>query len=553
MALVEERDDRTLRTLATLVGAARAELAFTHFMQARVLLSVSPRALMAPNGRLAFAVSANMLTRFVGALDCWVPVTDVPDGAEFADRLNADLRAMDTRPEKSVRVVDDRAMPTSYVYAAWLHIGSDDGPVANLTPVRISCDAWRCWLKSGGPIGEVVSSSTPFGALMAACFGVAEVFKMILVNAAPDTSARTAFERRLVPELCYSAWTADWVDEASSEVADSTAPNCRAAPEIAQLLPPGAVLDVDGVLQVGAGAVGNASVLALAALPRVVCGIVDVADPKGVDTKNLNRCLLFREEHVGCLKVDVIVEQARSGPVTVRGDAAEARANQLENAWLLLSTVDNNAVRHAMQEAVPAWLVQGSTNGTQVCISVHNGFGTASCLVCRHPDPEQGTARRRALTVAETAARLGVPAATIVESEYQGNRDVSTAFLNAVAAADPEALGFFEAERAAGADLCGALGRFRQQFGFTKGPDEPTVPFASAFAGFQAAAETVKLAMVRAGVPSVPVLRNVLQLDLARYYTRAPLSFHEPPRADCQLCQFRGDEVRTLYARKWGS
>src|SRR5690349_10584246 len=104
MSFVEERDDRTIRTLATLVGTERAELAFTHFTQARVLLSASLEALSTQNGRLAYAVSANMLTRFVGALDCWLPA-GAGDVDEFGDSLLADLRDIDTRPQKTIRII----------------------------------------------------------------------------------------------------------------------------------------------------------------------------------------------------------------------------------------------------------------------------------------------------------------------------------------------------------------------------------------------------------------------------------------------------------------
>src|SRR5688572_15378512 len=67
------RDDRTIRTLAQILGDhERASLAFTHFTAARVLVSASVETLETINGWLAFAVAANMITRFVGRLDLQV-------------------------------------------------------------------------------------------------------------------------------------------------------------------------------------------------------------------------------------------------------------------------------------------------------------------------------------------------------------------------------------------------------------------------------------------------------------------------------------------------
>src|SRR5262249_13058103 len=155
------------------------------------------------------------------------------------------------------------------------------------------------------------------------------------------------------------------------------------------------------------------------------------------------------------------------------------------------------------------------------------------------------------LSVDAAASILGLDVAVITESLFQGSRSVSDAFLARVRAMAPQFVDFFEAQRSR-TDLCGAIARFRDLYGVTRGPNEPSVPFSSVVAGTQAAAEVTKLVLRRHGVDA-PVLRNVLQLDLAARYTRSALSYAEPARADCGLCQDRGHLVRRIYQERWPS
>jgi hypothetical protein len=256
---------------------------------------------------------------------------------------------------------------------------------------------------------------------------------------------------------------------------------------------------------------------------------------------------------VGKPKTEVLLAALPPAGITWEGVPRLFDPERDARDWLYLSTVDNNAVRHQLQEALPQWLVQGSTNGTQVAVSVHRPLGERSCLVCRHPDRALGLTRHHDLSVPETAERLGVTADVVAQSRFNGGEAISEAFLAQLGRTSPEAVAFFAARRTAGADLCGALADFRRTYGAVRGPEEPSVPFASAFAGFQAAAEVVKLALRRAGMIGVPVLSNVLVVDLSRRYTRQTLSHEEPAYAACPLCHQRKDLVTALYKALWGA
>ena len=531
----DERDDRTVRVLAELVGPERAGLAYTHFVGAEVRLSSTVETLGSPNGYVAFMAAANMLTRFVGSVRLAVIGRCPPALGAMLETDLERLRRIDTRQGKVLAL---GFAPGESPDIA-LHIGNSEqdlGPAAGLR-VQVSFDGWSLSVGSGvRACAPVRPSCVPFGAIAGACFGVAEVFKHVLTRVAPDVQARRTLTSRLVEAYSYSTWTADRVP------APPSAWDARAWED---------ELDVAALLQVGAGAVGNASLYVLSSA-RSLHGVVTVLDEKLVDQKNLNRCLLFLEEDVGQAKVDVVRDKATRAGLIVTAKR-EAFAPQPDaGSSIVLSTVDNNAVRHLMQESLPRFLVQGSTSGTSVAVSVHSAVDGLSCLVCRHPDPTGGLPRIRALTVAETAARLGVDERVVASGEFEDGQVITDELIARVRIRDAQAAVFLEAARDSGKDLCGTLGEFRRQYGLLEAPQEPSVPFVSVFAGLQAAAEVVKLRLRDRGIDA-PVLQNVLEIDLARDYTRhARLSYDQERLSDCPLCVQRESQVRRLYREKWG-
>lgn len=510
-----------------------ADLAWTHFLASRVAVVVSASSWSMDNGRICAELVANMLTRFVGNLDVALPRC-VEQAA--VDRLATHLRSIDSRPGKVIRVMHDDALADE-VYAATLIIGAD-GHKPPGQAIWVGFSGWRAWLSRVAAPARSIAADIPIGALVAGCFAVAEVFKTLAATSA-EGSVRERLLGRLENTVHYSAWTAEWVN------APLDAPPTDAEP-VRALRPTG----VEGVLQVGAGAVGNGSAIAFSRIPKAG-GTIRLVDPKAVTDKNLNRCVLFLESDVGASKVSAVVGKLTKGTPSWTPEARDFRSEDGNQARIIVSTVDNNEVRHAMQESLPQWLVQGSTNGTQVCVSVHRPLGELSCLVCRHPDPTEGLVRRDALSVTETAHRLGIDSSVITESVFADSRSISEDFLSHLRSVAPDAADFFEEARSENRDLCGAIGDFRQSLGVTSAPEEPAVPFASVFGGVQAAAEAFKVLQVLEGIPA-PVLRNVLQLDLAMRYTRAPLSFAEPPRTNCQLCQARQRMVVRVYRQRWG-
>lgn len=543
----EGRDDRTLLALALAVGADRAEVSLTHFSGGRIEVWVSVGVLEMPNGFLAATVILNMLSRFMGAVELRV-VGDITPTLETAlEAALARLQQIDTREGRSVRrvsvggepgdagrAVDEAAARVGIGDALSFHDGCTAGDAERA--ISIAFDGWTCALRRGASAGKIVASSVPFGALAAACFAVAEVFKTLVACSVSDEVA-AHFRRRFTHDWRFSVWIMEQLNREAP----------RLAPPPVDPLPP---LAIDQVLQVGAGAVGNAAALAFAST-AAIRGDLAVLDPKRVDVKNLNRCYYFTETDVGILKVEVLERTATRPGLHVCGWEQGFTAAAAHDGAIIVSTVDNNEVRHRMQEALPGVLVEGATGGTTVAVSVHSPGNGRSCLVCRHPDPAIGGTRHVPLSLAEAAAATGLTEEEIASGRVHGTMAISDDVIARVAARSEDVATILRRAREAGQDLCGALGDLRAELGTISGPREASVPFVSNLAGVLAAAEVVKLLVRADGVADVPVLDNVLEIDLARDYSRhAQIAFLEPPRSDCALCQARGDLVARVMARR---
>jgi molybdopterin/thiamine biosynthesis adenylyltransferase len=537
------RDDRTRRTLELIVGSDRADLTLTHFSAGRAEVHVAEATLEMPNGFLATVAGLNMLSRFVGTVE--LLVTGRRGGAvgPALDLELARLRRIDTRPGRVVLLswvepgasVNSRDQAAARIWIGeWEHLSAvaRDGD----RDVSIAFDGWTCELRRGAPVGAAQRSTVPFGALSAVCFAVAEVFKTLIASSVPDAE-RTAFRRRFTHVWRFSAW-------AMERLTDDLAVAPVAEPQTVE------PLALDAVLQVGAGAVGNATALAFSAMSALT-GDLRVLDLKPVDEKNLNRCYYFSEEHLGRPKVEVLEESASRPGLRVLGLNEGFKSEHVSAATIVLSTVDNNEARHRMQETLPAALVEGATGGTTISVAVHSAGNGRSCLVCRHPDPDLGVSRREPLSVSAAAEATGLTEDEIISGRIAGDVAITDEIIARVAARSEEAAAVLRRAKDAGQDLCGALGDLRRLLGTVTGPREASVPFVSSLAGVLAAAEIVKLLMRAAGEEYVPVLDNVLQVDLARDYSRHNrLSFREPPRSDCSLCQERGDVIAQVLAKR---
>jgi hypothetical protein len=144
-------------------------------------------------------------------------------------------------------------------------------------------------------------------------------------------------------------------------------------------------LDLSGTGLAGVGAVGSMWVHALWASPGLTgnVGLAD-ADLKGVATTNLNRCPIFG---LASLRLPKATEAAR-----IAADASitwRPHHSRFENVGvtpqLLVSAVDTNRARQALQGHYPPLILSASTFDLRAEVLRAGPPGVGACLRCYNP------------------------------------------------------------------------------------------------------------------------------------------------------------------------
>lgn len=212
---------------------------------------------------------------------------------------------------------------------------------------------------SRSPIPLACPSRLPFGPYIAACLAVGEVFKQ--VRAKEDCCER--------PERMFlSGWTYRVSRELEADAGPKT-------------LPP---VSLDHTLA-GVGAVGSAWIHALWACPDLT-GTVALYDPdlEGVELTNLNRYVLFGRASIGQRKVKEAKRVVASCDITwVDCDRGIEQITRITDT--LVSAVDKNDIRAAIQNLYPARILSASTEGLRAEVLRCGPPGRGACLSCYNP------------------------------------------------------------------------------------------------------------------------------------------------------------------------
>ena len=256
---------------------------------------------------------------------------------------------------------------------------------------RVYGEGWWGGISAGAILGDG-TSPLPFGPYVAACFAAAEVFKS--ARMAPG-----AYER---PEsVFYSAWSHEGGVE----------PLLGGPDEL-----DGLVLDA---ALAGVGAVGSAWVHAVWAC-RGAIGEVVLADDdkKGVDATNLNRYPLFGSGSLGKRKASEAARVASDASVSWVPYDRPFEETGIK-ASRLISAVDVNRARVALQNLYPPRILAASTFDMRAEVSRCGPPGKGACLRCYNPpetldSDDEIRARLRETSEAELAA-LGAEANVSVE------------------------------------------------------------------------------------------------------------------------------------------
>lgn len=257
--------------------------------------------------------------------------------------------------------------------------------------------------------GANLAAATPFGPYAAACFAAAELFLDARhVEGAPTKRAITY------------GWDL-WGEASTSQ------------PPVEPAL---GHVELARVAVAGIGAVGAAWVHAMWAYEEASGSVILVdADAEGVSGTNLNRGVLFTREDVGKPKAEVVAHYAQSG--LLRWDPRQGRFQDVvtvvERPDLLVSAVDTNSARDALQERYTARIIGGSTRDLRSELYASGQPGVGACLRCFNP-PEapipdevvRSTAIDDDYAIAELARTHGISVESVRQRLSAGACDVVT-------------------------------------------------------------------------------------------------------------------------------
>ncbi len=304
----------------------------------------------------------------------------VPLAPRTLDLCKAILAGADAINAVSVSVSDVEVETASFRLVV--------GPGATAPGViRVHGENWWGGFSRGMMPGDSISA-IPLGPYAAAALVSAEIFKA--VRLASYTPLASVF---------YSLWALTVSDFPKDD------PDWVGPPEVGSAR-------LDAVVG-GVGAVGSTWVHTVWATPGLT-GSVLLADSDefGVDTTNLNRCPIFGRQSVGHRKASEAATICHDAEVTFEShDGTVGTIEPRRPMTMMVSAVDTNRSRQAVQSLYPARLVSGSTNGLRAEVLRCDPTAETACLFCFNPLEAEGESdseiRRRFLSMSE-AERLGI-------------------------------------------------------------------------------------------------------------------------------------------------
>jgi hypothetical protein len=358
--------------------------------RARVLVAIDPAVAETKAGQDTVWMLANLLCRqfkLVTGITLDIPsqVALRPRVAAFGEAPTLkETIANCIRLVAGQHVLVDDYSGSDEPHPVEIFIGRPCGPPRATMRFVLFADGWRLFLGHAFPAADLPRSEFTFGPYMGACFAAGEVFKH-LRGMKPGKGHFIGDGH----DLCLSLWTT------------------RTAASWAELDPDPAIdrIDFPPFYFAGAGAVAQAAALSIGGLPGVT-GHATAADHDPLDLSNDNRYALATLDDDGEPKApfltaflagrgfthypyagtwqDYVTRRSRP-PNRSDLDALEARFRYR----LVLSCVDDNAARHAIQNLWPELIIGGSTHGLTAKAIAYDMAGDQLCLKCYNPVVER--------------------------------------------------------------------------------------------------------------------------------------------------------------------
>lgn len=484
------------RPLATAARLGNLAADGHRFIEKRVLVTGETAALATANGRNCYLASIRLLMRMCRKLTVAAPA-DLPEFEDECRRLAANVNT-------STDVTRQGREGPLGAFDAVLNVGCTARP--DLPWTTINSSGWVARVSSGATsIDADCGRPNAIGSLAAACLGVGEVFKRLVIL--------KEVRGKLVDGLSWSVF--------------SYRPGgAGVGPELPAAIPADFVL-------VGAGAIGNGVLYLLSKLP--LQGVVRIVDPQRFGTENLGTCLLVEAADIDTPKVG-LAERLLPGPLLGQGymedlaTFARRLGGKIPYPKVALGALDNIQARHSLQDLWPDLAIDGAISDFGCQVSRHPWGGDSACLRCLFVEPPGDAAE----LVASRATGLQ-PERIAHAEDVVTVRDVKSA---------PDARRDWLKARV-GRTVCSVVqeGVIAE---ISENPEKgfaPSVPFVACMSAVMMAAELVKHL---AGWPTV--LDTRFQMDLLR----GPLAGQFVPqsrRRDCS-CTTRAANIEHWRQRR---
>lgn len=335
---------------------------------ARVIVAASSEVATTAAGQHLIWMLLNLLAR--QTVEIRQIQLDIPEGIKLTTNITplvTGAKDLLSALRLGLRTINPEALVvpsgSSLNSSAFIRIGPGPVSPADLSFATTS-NGWSGYVGTDRT-SVLPTGHNPIGPYMAACLAAGEVFKFVR-GLRPDAGK---FARSL------------WLDAASLQIS-SDVPKFVDFP-FAITLPP--------TILAGVGAVANAFLHVLYAIDTIDGKIIAIDnDPEGVTQTNLNRYVLFGLPHISHLKASTAAELFRWTRLNLEpiDDSWQAwmslRNGELADE-IVISAVDKNTARHAIQDALPRLILGASTNEMRAQLCLYDVIGGSPCLKCRNP------------------------------------------------------------------------------------------------------------------------------------------------------------------------
>jgi hypothetical protein len=249
----------------------------------------------------------------------------------------------------SLLTVDSNASVTArLIIGKTKHPSNDD-----VITYYVGSDGWTTRISNINPVGSS-NSANPFSAGIAACIGVANIFRVIFKDLLVASSIDNEFEF----DLLYGQ-----------------SKSCNGTVQPTEL---------GEIYVVGLGAIGNGFAWPWSFLKNQVGKFV-LVDPEKLSLSNLQRYVCALESDVDSPKADVVCKYLQQSGLEC--EAVNSTWAKYSNASgthqeLIIAAVDSAKDRIGIQSSLPKMILNGFTENGVSGVTRHLDFKNNACLVC---------------------------------------------------------------------------------------------------------------------------------------------------------------------------